>query len=62
MPLTAREIIRKIEAIGWRFLRQKGSHRVFVHDSRPGLVVVPVHKGDLPYGTERKILKDAGLL
>ena len=62
MPQTAREIIRKIEAAGWRFLRQKGSHRVFEHESRPGLVVVPVHKGDLPYGTERKILKDAGLL
>lgn len=62
MPLTARDIIKKIEAIGWRFLRQKGSHRVFVHLTRPGLVVVPVHKGDLPYGTERKIMKDAGLL
>jgi predicted RNA binding protein YcfA (HicA-like mRNA interferase family) len=62
MPLTAREIIRKIEAAGWRFLRQKGSHRVYIHDSMPGLIIVPVHKGDLPYGTERKILKDAGLL
>jgi predicted RNA binding protein YcfA (HicA-like mRNA interferase family) len=62
MPLTAKQIIKMIEAAGWRFLRQKGSHRVFVHDSRPGVVVVPVHKGDLPYGTERKIKKDAGLL
>ncbi len=62
MPQTAREIIRRIEAEGWRRIRQKGSHRVFVHDSRPGLVVVPMHKGDLPYGTERKIMKDAGLL
>ena len=62
MPYTAREIIRKIEAAGWRFVRQKGSHRIFVHDSIAGLVVIPVHKGDLPYGTERKILKDAGLL
>jgi len=62
MPLTAREIIRKIEAVGWRFLRQRGSHRIFVHDTLPGLVVVPMHKGDLPYGTERKIMKDAGLL
>jgi predicted RNA binding protein YcfA (HicA-like mRNA interferase family) len=62
MPQTAKEIIRKIEATGWRFLRQNGSHRIFVHDSKPGLVIVPVHKGDLPYGTERKIMKDAGLL
>ena len=61
MPLTAREIVRKIEAIGWRFLRQRGSHRIFVHDTLPGLVVVPMHKGDLPYGTERRIMKDAGI-
>ena len=48
--------------MGWRFLRQEGSHRIFAHQTRPGLVVVPMHKGDLPYGTERKIRKDAGLL
>lgn len=62
MPLTARQMIKLIEAAGWRAIRQKGSHRVFIHDSLPGMVIVPVHKGDLPYGTERKILKDAGLL
>ena len=62
MPLTAREIMRKIEAAGWRFLRQKGSHRVFVHDKIRNIVIVPMHKGDLKIGTEKQILKDAGLL
>jgi mRNA interferase HicA len=62
MPITAKEVIRRIEAAGWRVLRQKGSHRIFVHDSLPGIVIVPMHKGDLPYGTERQILKAAGLL
>ncbi len=62
MPLTAREIIRKIEAGGWRFLRQKGSHRIFVHESVPGVIIVPMHKGDLKIGTERDILKKANLL
>lgn len=61
MPHTAREIIRKIEAAGWKFLRQKGSHRVFVHDSQPGVIIVPMHKGDLKIGTERDILKRANL-
>ncbi len=61
MPLTAREIIRKIDAVGWRFLRQKGSHRIFVHDSVPGVIIVPMHKGDLKIGTERNILRQAGL-
>jgi predicted RNA binding protein YcfA (HicA-like mRNA interferase family) len=62
MPLTAREIIRKIEAVGWRFLRQRGSHRIFIHDSVPGVIIVPMHKGDLKIGTERDILKRANLL
>jgi predicted RNA binding protein YcfA (HicA-like mRNA interferase family) len=62
MPLTAREIIKKIEAAGWRFVRQKGSHRVYVHPTLPGIVIVPMHKGDLKIGTERQILRDAGLL
>ena len=61
MPLTAREIIRKIETEGWRFLRQKGSHRIFIHDSVPGIIIVPMHKGDLKIGTERDILRQAGL-
>ncbi|MEO7028045.1 MAG: type II toxin-antitoxin system HicA family toxin [Acidobacteriaceae bacterium] len=61
MPLTAREIIRKIEVVDWRFLRQKGSHRIFVHDSVPGVIIVPMHKGDLKIGTERNILRQAGL-
>jgi predicted RNA binding protein YcfA (HicA-like mRNA interferase family) len=61
MPLTAKEIIKKIEAVGWRFLRQKGSHRIFVHDSVPGVIIVPMHKGDLKIGTERDILRQAGL-
>jgi predicted RNA binding protein YcfA (HicA-like mRNA interferase family) len=61
MPLTAKEIIKKIEAVGWHFLRQKGSHRIFVHDSVPGIIIVPMHKGDLKIGTERDILRQAGL-
>lgn len=62
MPLTAREMIRKIEAVGWRFLRQRGSHRIFIHDLVPGVFIVPMHKGDLKVGTERNILKRANLL
>jgi predicted RNA binding protein YcfA (HicA-like mRNA interferase family) len=61
MSQTAREIIRKIEAAGWRFLRQKGNHRIFVHETRPGIIIVPMHKGDLKIGTEKQILKDADL-
>ena len=50
-----------IEAAGWQFLRQNGSHRIYNHPLHPHLVIVPMHKGDLKIGTEKQILKDAGL-
>ncbi len=62
MPLTAREIIKKIEANGWRFLQQTGGHRIFVHHAIRKIIIVPIHKGDLKIGSERQILRDAGLL
>jgi predicted RNA binding protein YcfA (HicA-like mRNA interferase family) len=61
MPLSAKEMIRLLEAAGWRFARQKGSHRMYTHPTRPGIVVIPMHKGDLKIGTERDIRKVAGL-
>ena len=51
-----------LEADGWIVKRQRGSHRVYTHPVKPNLVVVPVHTGDLKIGTERKVLKEAGLL
>ncbi len=62
MPLTPRQIVKKIEAVGWYTDRKNGSHRVFVHDTQRGIIVVPMHAKDLKIGTERQILKTAGLL
>jgi mRNA interferase HicA len=62
MPLTPRQIVKKIEALGWHFDRQSGSHRVFVHATKAGIIVVPMHAKDLKIGTERQILKAVGLL
>jgi predicted RNA binding protein YcfA (HicA-like mRNA interferase family) len=60
--VKAREIIRMIEADGWRFLVQRGSHRHYVHPIKPGKVTVPMHAGkDLQPGTVHSILKQAGL-
>jgi predicted RNA binding protein YcfA (HicA-like mRNA interferase family) len=40
----------------------EGSHYHLRHSDRPFLrVVVPVHKGDLPPGTLRAIVRQAGL-
>ena len=59
--MTAREVVAKIEAAGWRLDRQRGSHAVFKHSEKPGMLVVPMHLGDLPKGTLRDIMKKAGL-
>ncbi|MEF2806136.1 MAG: type II toxin-antitoxin system HicA family toxin [Massilistercora timonensis] len=46
---------------GWVFKTQTGSHRHYIHPSKPGKVTIPFHSKDLPKGTENSILKQAGL-
>jgi predicted RNA binding protein YcfA (HicA-like mRNA interferase family) len=63
--LTYRELIVRIESVGWRFDRQgKGSHMIYRHATRPGSIVI-AHGGKLsrevPTGTCNAILRQAGL-
>jgi predicted RNA binding protein YcfA (HicA-like mRNA interferase family) len=56
------EVIRLIEADGWRQIAQRGSHRQFKHPARPGRVTVAGRPSDdLATGTLNSILKQAGL-
>jgi predicted RNA binding protein YcfA (HicA-like mRNA interferase family) len=59
--MNSRELIKKIEADGWELVRVTGSHHHFKHPTKAGLVTVPHPKKDLPIGTVRNILKQAGL-
>lgn len=60
--LTAREVIRIAERLGFEFDRQKGSHAVYRRVSDKRRIVVPVHKGrDLKPGTLRGLIDDMGL-
>ncbi|MFN5168344.1 MAG: type II toxin-antitoxin system HicA family toxin [Cyclobacteriaceae bacterium] len=58
--MKPKELIRLLEKEGFVFVRQSGSHAIF---RKPGhkLIVVPIHSRDIPTGTLRSILKDAGL-
>jgi predicted RNA binding protein YcfA (HicA-like mRNA interferase family) len=38
--MKVRDVIRTIENEGWRFRSQKGSHRQYVHPTKPGRVTV----------------------
>lgn len=61
MPKKARELERMILADGWTFKSQEGSHRHYVHETKPGKVTIPFHGKDIPKGTENAILRQAGL-
>jgi len=61
IPAKPEEVIRILEKLGFKKIRQSGSHAVFYHsDGR--WTTVPIHKGkDVAKGTLRKILRDIGL-
>ena len=57
-----RDLIKRIEQNGWRFLRINGSHSQYKHPTKPGLVTIVAKPGkDVPVGTMKSILKQAGL-
>jgi len=58
--MNSRDLIRRLESDGWTLTRTKGSHRQYLHPTRPGLVTVPHPKRDLPTGTVRSIARQAG--
>ena len=60
-PTTPSKIITLLEQHGFELKRTKGSHRIYHNPETKRLVIVPFHKRDLPKGTLRAILKDAGL-
>ncbi|ENU43213.1 MULTISPECIES: type II toxin-antitoxin system HicA family toxin [Acinetobacter calcoaceticus/baumannii complex] len=55
------DLIKMIEADGWYEVRVTGSHHHFKHPNKKGLVTIPHPKKDLPSGTVKSILKQAGL-
>ena len=60
-PAKPEAVIRSLEKLGFKRIRQSGSHTVF-HHSDGRWTTVPIHKGkDVAKGTLHKILKDIGL-
>jgi predicted RNA binding protein YcfA (HicA-like mRNA interferase family) len=60
--VKVRDVIRLIEADGWRLTRTKGSHRQYKHPEKSGLVTIPGHlNDDLARGTLRSVMKQARL-
>jgi predicted RNA binding protein YcfA (HicA-like mRNA interferase family) len=58
--VKVRDIIRRIEADGWRQISQEGSHGQFKHPSKAGRVTVAGKPGDEPpTATVKSIFKQA---
>jgi len=60
--MKVRDVIRQLTDDGWVMVAQKGSHRQFRHPRKPGKVTVPGSlSDDIPIGTYKSILRQAGL-
>jgi len=60
--LTARAVVKALERAGFFIHHSSGSHAQLKHRDRPELrVTVPYHTGDVPRGTLRSIIRQAGL-
>ena len=65
MPMRSNDLVRRLNRRATRMgvehieTEAKGSHLKVRHGGR--MAVVPMHRGDLPMGTYRSILKQLGL-
>jgi predicted RNA binding protein YcfA (HicA-like mRNA interferase family) len=59
--LTTDAIIRLLERKGFRLIRTRGSHQMFLHPESRRQVVVPVHHRDLAHRTCAEIFREAGI-
>jgi len=56
------QVRKALTASGWVKIRQEGSHEVYLHASRSGIVVVAGKNSEtVPPGTLSNILKQSGL-
>lgn len=60
--LKVKQLIRIIERDGWVQSRTSGSHRIFIHRHKKGIIIIPYHGNrNLPKGLVIEILKMAGI-
>lgn len=57
-----REVVKRLKSFGFAFDRQAaGSHEIWFNSETNRYTTVPNHPGDMPEGTLRAILKQAGI-
>jgi predicted RNA binding protein YcfA (HicA-like mRNA interferase family) len=59
--VKVRDVLKMLRKDGWVLRNQEGSHRQFVHPTKPGKVTVAGHESDeMPPKTHKSIMKQAG--
>ncbi len=57
-----RQIVARLRELGFAFHRQAaGSHEIWFNSATGCFTTIPNHPGDMPEGTLRAILKQAGV-
>ena len=59
--MNAKAAVKLLRSNDFELVRQRGSHATYAHVTNGRQTVVPMHNGDLPKGTLRSILQQAGL-
>lgn len=59
--MDSRKLIKLVEDAGWYLHEVKGSHHQFKHPEKLGRVTIAHPQKDVKKGTERSILKQAGI-
>ncbi len=61
-PISGKRLCKVLERHGWTLLRIHGSHHIYGRPDNPVILPVPVHANDdLPTGTQRALMRLAGL-
>ena len=57
-----REVVKRLKTFGFEFHRQAaGSHEIWFNPTTHRYTTIPNHPGDMPEGTLRAILRQAGI-
>lgn len=60
--VSGKVLCKIVQKVGWKLNRVKGSHHIYTQENNSVILVIPVHGNrDLPIGTLKAILKNAGL-
>ncbi|WP_414574694.1 type II toxin-antitoxin system HicA family toxin [Anabaena sp. CCY 9402-a] len=60
--VSGKALCKIVEQQGWELKRITGSHHIYTKEGVDVILSIPVHSNrDLPIGTLKSIMKDAGL-